>query len=316
MPEPHGPQTDDDALMSEALDWLLALESADEDCRERFQAWLAASSEHAAAFQRAQRSWQSPLLGEAAQRLATARQAAVPRRRRLRRYLAVAASVLLLLSVAVQRDMLLDVRADHVTAVGQRQGLDLADGSHVTLNTDTAFSSQIDDQRRVANLLRGEAYFDVTPDSSRPFEVNAGPIKVSVLGTAFAVRYQGDEAWVSVEHGSVEVHAQRDGARIQLGDGDSIRIGPDGIGRRERDGSAGRFAWVQGRLVFDDQPLGEVLAELRRYYPGWIVSTDPRLNGVRVTGNYRLSDPLSVVRSLAQVTSATLHEYPALLVLN
>lgn len=316
MPEPHGPQTDNDAPMSEALDWLLALESADEACRARFQAWLAASPEHAAAFERAQRSWQSPLLGLAAQRLDTARQAAVVRPRRLRRYLAVAASVLLLLTVTVQSDMLLDLRADHVTAVGQRQSLDLPDGSHVTLNTDSAFSSQMDGKRRVANLLRGEAYFDVTPDHSRPFEVNAGPIQVSVLGTAFAVRYQGDEAWVSVEHGAVEVHARRDGARIQLEDGDSIRIGPDGIGQRERGGSADRFAWVQGRLVFDDQPLGDVLAELRRYYPGWIVSADPRLNGVRVTGNYRLNDPLSVVRSLAQVTSATLHEYPALLVLN
>ncbi|WVM89610.1 hypothetical protein UMZ34_03540 [Halopseudomonas pachastrellae] len=40
------------------------------------------------------------------------------------------------------------------------------------------------------------------------------------------------------------------------------------------------------------------------------------MDSMRVTGNYRLSDPVSVMRSLAQVTSANLHEYPALLILN
>jgi len=68
--------------------------------------------------------------------------------------------------------------------------------------------------------------------------------------------------------------------------------------------------------VFDDRPLGEVLAELRRYYPGWIINASGPLDSMRVTGNYRLNDPVSVMRSLAQVTSANLHEYPALLILN
>jgi len=226
------------------------------------------------------------------------------------------ASVLLALGVLVQSNVLLDWRADHVTAVGQRQSLDLADGSQVVLNTDSAFSSDIDGRKRIANLLRGEAYFDVARDSARPFEVNAGPVQISVLGTAFAVRYLDDTTEVSVAHGQVEVHARNSGARIHLSAGDSIRIDEQGAGNRVRGDAASQLAWVQGRLVFDDRLLGEVLAELRRYYPGWIINASGPLDSMRVTGNYRLSDPVSVMRSLAQVTSANLHEYPALLILN
>ncbi len=313
MTEPTTNPADDPSLQSQALDWLLALEDADAATLARFDAWLAESAEHRAAFEHARACWQSSALVDAAARLES-RSAPAPRRR-WAGALAMAASVLLALGGLVQSNVLLDWRADHVTAVGQRQNLDLADGSQVLLNTDSAFASDIDGRRRVAHLLRGEAYFDVARDTSRPFEVNAGPVQISVLGTAFAVRYLDDATEVSVAHGQVEVHARNSGARIHLSAGDSIRIDQDGAGNRVR-ASTDQLAWVQGRLVFDDRPLREVLAELRRYYPGWIFSGSERLNDLRVTGNYRLSDPVSVMRSLAQVTSANLHEYPAVLILN
>ncbi|EPM92798.1 regulatory protein, partial [Pseudomonas syringae pv. actinidiae ICMP 19070] len=68
------------------------------------------------------------------------------------------------------------------------------------------------------------------------------------------------------------------------GAGDSVRVGPGGFGHRERLDPARDLAWVQGRLVFDNCPLSEVLAELRRYYPGWIISTNAQLDRVAVTG--------------------------------
>ena len=73
---------------------------------------------------------------------------------------------------------------------------------------------------------------------------------------------------------------------------------------------------MQGRLIFENRPMSEVLAELRRYYPGWIINTNDKLASVAVTGNYRLDQPLDVVRSLAHITSAKLSEYPALVILN
>ncbi|MNP68485.1 hypothetical protein D3C76_1644490 [compost metagenome] len=68
--------------------------------------------------------------------------------------------------------------------------------------------------------------------------------------------------------------------------------------------------------MFENCPLSQVLAELRRYYPGWIINNNERLADVAVTGNYRLDQPLDVIRSLAHITSAQLKEYPALVILN
>lgn len=316
MHQQQGPHTDSDTPLKQALDWLILLEDADDACRARFREWLAATPANAEAFHHAQHCWQSPVLVAAAERLEKHRQQTPKRSRYIGRTLAVAASLLLVVGITLHSDLLLRLRADHVTAVGQRQSLDLADGSRVLLNTNSAFSSQIDERQRVTHLLRGEAYFDVARDSSRPFEVTAGPVRVSVRGTAFAVRYLGDEAEVSVEHGEIEVHARNNDTRIYLSSGDSIRVGPDGVGSRTHGTTASQLAWVQRRLVFDNRPLREVLDELQRYYPGWIINSNARLNDLRITGNYRLSEPATIMRSLAEVASAQLHEYPALLILN
>lgn len=305
-----------DTPLEQALNWLILLEDADAACQARFNEWLAASPANAEAFERAQQCWQSPALMSAAARLEQCRHPAPKRTWRVGRALAIAASLLLVVGITLHSDLLLRLRADHITAVGQHQSLDLADGSHVLLNTGSAFSSQIDASQRVTQLLRGEAYFDVAKDSSRPFQVAAGPVLISVRGTAFSVRYLDDTAEVSVERGEIEVHARDNDTRIYLASGDSIRVGPDGVGKRIHGTTANQLAWVQGRLVFDDRPLHEVLDELRRYYPGWIINRNAELDDLRITGNYRLSEPVDIMRSLAQVTSAQLQEYPSLLILN
>ena len=310
----------DPQQMAEALDWLILEDDMDAATRARFEAWLAASEGNAQAYQRVRDAWQSPLLPVAARLERKREQAKVQPLRRQRRFwkpVATAAALVLAIGVVVQGDLLTRLRADHLTAVGERQKVQLADGSNVLLNTDTAFSSKVDDQQRVARLYRGEAFFDVAHDRSRPFEVEAGPVQVTVRGTAFAVRYLGNEAEVSVQRGEVDLRTRLDDVRVSLGAGDSIRVGPQGFGERQHSGeTASQLAWVKGRMVFENCPMSQVLAELRRYYPGWIVNTNERLDTVSVTGNWRLDDPLGVARSLAQITSAELHEYPKLLILN
>lgn len=305
-----------DSRLDEALDWLIELEAADAATRERFDAWLAASPENARAFRRASTLWQSPLLGLAASELERQANTSGQRRprRRLQRFTA-AASVLLALGAALQSDLPTRLRADHVTAVGERQRLELADGSRILLNTDTALSAMVDGQQRNARLFRGEAYFEVAPTRGQPFEVDAGPLRMSLRGTTLVVRYLEDAAEVSVQRGEVDVHTRRDDARFSLSAGDRLRVGPDGVSARDA-GQASKPAWVQGRLVFENCTLREVLAELRRYYPGWIVNTDTRLDELSITGNYRLDDPRGAMRSLAQITAAHLHEFPHLMILN
>lgn len=318
MTAPSPQPTVDSERLSQALDWLIRLDDADTTTRAEFEVWLQASEGNAQAYQRASQMWGSPLLGVAAAGLEQQTQRRQRGRKRVaQRAAAAAAALLLSIAVVLESDLPQRLQADHITAVGQRQQLQLADGSRVLLNTDSALASRMDDYRRSTRLLYGEAYFDVAHDRSRPFEVSAGPVQVSVRGTAFAVRYLDNAAEVSVERGEVDLRTTNNDANMILGAGDSIRIGPDGFGpRRHTEQDQPLLAWVQGRLVFENCPLHEVLAELRRYYPGWIVNTDERLANVNVTGNYRLDDPIGAMRSLAQVTSSRLHELPRVLILD
>lgn len=143
----------------------------------------------------------------------------------------------------------------------------------------------------------------------------AGPLRAQVRDTDFAVRYLDGEAQVRVQRGDVDLQGTRD-QRIRLSAGDSISVGPQGFGQRQRPDMHKDLAWVDGRLVFENCPLSQVLAEVQRYYPGWIINRNAQLEDMAVTGNYRLDQPLQTLRALAHITSAQLHEYPALVILN
>lgn len=303
------------AAMDQALSWLIELEGADDALQVRFQEWLNADPEHARAFEKARTLWSSQPVRHAAENIAPPRKRSAWQRA-LPHWKPLATAAVLLLGLFSFSNLPLRLQADHLTVVGERQRLELTDGSKVLLNTDSAFSSQVGEKQRSARLYQGEAFFDVTLKPGLPLEIEAGPVRMSANSTAFSVRYLNGVAQVHVQRGAVDVHATHGDSSLSLGAGDSFRVGPDGFGQREKLDPVRDLAWVQGRLIFNNSPLSDVLAELRRYYPGWIVSTNAQLDRVAVTGNYRLDNPLDVVRSLAQITSASLHEMPALVILN
>lgn len=315
FPSPSPAQDTADA-MDQALDWLIVLDSPNEEQTHQFQQWLAADPAHADAFARAQAIWNGPQITQCAQSLA-ARPAKITVLSRLRPHCKpLATAAVLILGLFSFSNLPMRLQADHLTVVGERQRLQLEDGSKVLLNTNSAFSSTINDQQRVARLYQGEAYFEVSSQPGQPLEIDAGLVTASVRDTAFAVRYLDGVTQVRVQRGDVDLRATRDDERVRLSAGESIRIGPNGFDRPAKLDAATELAWVQGRLVFENCPLSQVLAELRRYYPGWIINNNERLANVAVTGNYRLDQPLDAVRSLAHITSAKLQEFPALVILN
>ncbi|MDI3357653.1 FecR domain-containing protein [Pseudomonas sp. UYIF39] len=313
---PPSPARDPASAMDQALDWLIVLDSPSEEQTRQFHDWLAAHPLHAEVFAKALAIWEGPQIVQCAQSLAS-RSPKVTVLSRLRpHWKPLATAAVLILGLFSFSNLPMRLQADHLTVVGERQRLQLEDGSKVLLNTNSAFSSTINDQQRVARLYRGEAFFEVAANRGQPLEIDAGPVKASVRDTAFAVRYLDGVAQVRVQRGDVDLRATRDNAQIRLSAGESIRIGPHGFDRPAKLDAATDLAWVQGRLVFENCPLNQVLAELRRYYPGWIINNNEQLADIAVTGNYRLDQPLDVVRSLAHITSARLQEFPALVILN
>ena len=304
-----------DSAMDQALDWLITLESANDAQKSAFNDWLNADPAHARAYAKANAVWNGQPLLAAAHTLQTRRAPGVMRR--VSRYWKhAAAAAVLVITVGGYSNVPLRLQADHLTMVGERQRLQLEDGSKVLLNTNSAFSSKLVNAQGNARLYQGEAFFEVPANLELPMLLDAGPVRASVRDSAFAVSYLNGEAHVRVQRGDVELRVKSVGTQMRLSAGNSVSIGPNGFGQPVKLNPQTDLAWVQGRLVFENCPMGKVLDEVRRYYPGWILSNNDKLANVAVTGNYRLDQPLDIVRSLAHITSSSLSEYPALVILN
>lgn len=301
VPDPKPTPT---SALDDALTWFARLQDsrAGPEVRQAFTVWYDASPDHAEAYAQVCRLWQSPALDAA-----LAHYAAVPlpavRRSPLRQW-AAAACLFLAIGWGLYAGGLLDRwHADYVTAAGEQRQIVLADGSRVTLNTDTALVSEFDGERRGIRILHGEAYFEVEPDRARPFIVSAQAATVRVVGTRFTVRAEGDTR-VAVESGIVACVAGN-GAELRLTAGQHAAISAHGVEPRPAADNGAAFAWLQGRLIFRDETLSDVVAELDRYYPGMIVVADEQLGRTRITGNYKLDDPAAIIRALAVFTGAT-----------
>lgn len=93
----------------------------------------------------------------------------------------------------------------YASAIGELQERKLVDGSVIHINTDSQVQVDYSDQVRKIRLLRGEAHFQVAPDSDWPFEVYAGKGRVKAVGTAFSVRLNTATIDVTVSHGRVDL---------------------------------------------------------------------------------------------------------------
>ncbi|MGQ3071279.1 MAG: FecR family protein [Ferrovibrionaceae bacterium] len=303
---------DDEQAAKAATDWLIALQEDPEDAalRARFLAWRNAAPAHEAAWQEAAAVY--GLIGQAPPRYAGRWAAPRPLRRRLVRSALAATGFALVACLAVvilSPGLVTRLRADEATATAETRVLRLADGSTVRLGPYSALDIAFAAGERRVRLLRGEAFFEVRPDATRPFRVETGAIETTVVGTAFDVRRGAEGAEIAVREGIVGVAE----AMVQppvaerLVAGDWLRVTWGGQVTRGRTGSDQVAAWLQGHLIVRDRTVAEVVDDLRRYYPGIIVLTDATLAARRLTGAYNLADPAAALSAVAQAHGAVVH---------
>jgi transmembrane sensor len=182
------------------------------------------------------------------------------------------------------------------TEIGAMQSLPLADGSRVTLNTNSKVRVALSKRRREIDLRQGEAYFEVAHDDARPFLVHTGEVDIEVVGTQFAIHRGDDSVRVFVNEGHVRVHAfvAAGGQRhaMELGAGDIAVLSARGIEHRhatpeELDAA---LSWRNGQIVFRDTPLAAAVAEFNRYRSKPLVIVDPQLAAMRIGGTFRTSN--------------------------
>jgi len=185
-------------------------------------------------------------------------------------------------------------KATYTTRVGGFRGVDLPEGSRVELDTDTALSVELTDERRVVRLLHGRAVFSVTPEADRPFIVRTAAGDVRVVGTRFQVSRDARrrEVRVAVLEGEVRVVPAGSGASAaRVGGGEAIRFIASGIrGPMERVDADTFATWRAGWIVFEDRPLEAVVAEMNRYFPQRVRVASERLRRTRISGSFSVRD--------------------------
>ncbi|CAB3628445.1 FecR domain-containing protein [Achromobacter pestifer] len=292
--------------LQQAAEWFAALRSSPhpEQDRRRWQDWLDQREEHRAAWRYVEDVSRrfTPLQGDPPGALA-ALQAARRRGRQRRQVLgglaAVCAGLLGWTSwehTALRR-ITLSHLAQYRTRVGEVQNLLLADGTRVWLNTASALNVHYSSQARLLELVAGEILIETAHDTARPFVVQAGPSRMTALGTRFTVSLAGESSYLAVYDGRVELDDSN--RRQVINAGEQITFGPAGLWQLEP-ASRAREVWSSGVLLAEDVPLGVLLDELRRYLPGHL-GVSPDAARLRVVGGFPLHDPDQVLALLEKV---------------
>ncbi|KAF1005923.1 MAG: Protein FecR [Luteibacter sp.] len=273
----------DDECFTEAVRWHARLRDADDTVRRAHAAWLSLDPRHALAMAEVE-SLHAQLDEPVRAMCAPPRPRRMPRRRLA--VAAVAAAIMLTgLVVIHQRDA-----HDAVTAVGETREVQLTDGTQVTLNTNSAIDVEIDGAGRHVRLVRGEAFFRVAHDASRPFTVRTDSGEARVLGTVFDVRVDENRTRVGVVEGRVAVHGGTDDTLTLLA-GDAATLDTQGTHAAPPGDADTLSAWTRGQLVFYRAPLSQVMDELGRYRRGGIWVRGSALRDHPISGAFDIRDP-------------------------
>jgi transmembrane sensor len=236
-----------------------------------------------------------------------------------KRWIALAASLLLALMAGVYWIFVHTERPEQfITLVGGLQTVRLADGSVVTLNTNTQLRAYLRGRQRRIELDTGEAHFAVAKDPSRPFVIRVADKMVTAVGTELSVRRTVSDVQVLVTDGRVELRrAGTSGARTILKAGTLARtVGSEVLVRQVSNADAEQLlSWRSGFLTFRDTSLADAVAEFNRYQPRKLVIEDPSLATIRIGGKFRTSNVQAFLSLLQEGFPVTIDESGSQLVI-
>ncbi|MGE8672574.1 MAG: FecR family protein [Achromobacter kerstersii] len=303
----------EDAAAREARAWLLALTSgrATEDDAQAFRSWLGADARHQAAFAEQKQLWQN--VGPAIQNVVAERKrkpVVTGRRAFLGGALAASATYLAFKPPLGLWPGVDTLGADYRTAAGEQRRVSLGNALDVDMNTLTRINVGSDAHGAVIELADGEAEIR---SGSTPAVVVAGKGRITARDATFNLRYIDGEARLCCLSGALRlVHAQGvfdvvanrelryDDARVMP----PVQVDPDVV-----------TAWRQGWLVFNQQPLAQVVDELNRYRRGRLVLMNEQLGKRLVQARFSLAQVADAERLIRDAYGARVTHLPAGVVL-
>lgn len=240
-----------------------------------------------------------------------ARESIAPQQPKLKRRVAVAASLAAAAAVLVVVSLMFWPQT-YATGIGEQRSIVLADGSTVELNSRSKIRIRFSAERRGVELIEGQALFKVAKDHARAFVVDSDGTLVRAVGTQFDVYRKPEGTIVTVVEGRVAVlteggsneatFAQPEtgplGPGLLVSAGEQVIVNESSAQRSEHPNIDGATAWRQRELVFDTASLFEVAEEFNRYNTRRLVIDENEHYDFHISGVFSSTDPSSLIRFL------------------
>ena len=185
-----------------------------------------------------------------------------------------------------------------VVPFGRRHSITLSDGTVVQLNSGSklVFPATFADAKREV-FLKGEGYFEVAKDASKPFIVNTDFLNVKVLGTHFNISaYENENSAIAVlVEGSVEVYKDKffknDHLKIIPGQACFFTGKDSELSIQDVDVNE-YISWKDGYYLLSDQPFGNIIKKIEKYYNKSVSIGDNELANRIISGKLVLAAQL------------------------
>lgn len=307
--------THNQQALKQAAEWfvLLASGEASKDDHCRWHAWRRAHPGNESAWQRAAATanrFASLPRDLAPASLAALQSAGPPQSGHRRKHIMQCAALLGSCLLGWRGYRQSDWSADAVTAVGEQRNLQLADGSKLRLDTDSALDIAFSEKFRLLRLRRGQVMVETAPDPQpdhRPFIVETADGRILALGTRFTVRQEAEATRVNVLEARVALQAN-DAATPPplLVAGQSARFNRRGL-LEQTLLQASATAWIKGQLIADEMRLDHFVAELGRYRQAPLRCAASAA-GLRISGAFPLAESERALRAVAETLPIRLQQ--------
>ena len=182
--------------------------------------------------------------------------------------------------------------------------LTLSDGTRVWLNSETSIQYPVvfgTKERRV--FIQGEAYFEVAKDAKKPFTVQFMSSSVTVLGTSFNIRAYPEEkqSQTTLAEGSVRIYSPGSSMLLKPGEQAEVKALSGEMVKQEVE-VKNFTSWKDGRFVFEQQPLEDIMRTLERWYDIRVIFRDEGAKRISLSGNLKRYGDFSQVMNMLQMT--------------
>lgn len=187
------------------------------------------------------------------------------------------------------------------TKPGSRMMVELPDGTKVWLNDGTTLKYPdrfAKDERRV--FVDGEAYFEVTSNPGQPFIVENPMIDTRVSGTKFNINAYIEDNYFEATLLEGKIQAEKESINLEIEPGYQLRIDrTKNTSHYEKVNPDISKAWIDGKLIMQNEPLGIAAKKLSRWYNVEIILSSPGLNEYLLTATIEDEKPEQTFKLLA-----------------